>query len=313
MKHGRVNRALLIFSLIVTAISFPAAIFLWFRSGDKAISVTLFLLGLSLGLCMTAYACVPISRKQPARRVVLVTGGLSIMAFSVLSRANLDLEGFFMLLMMGTMGAAVGHTLVTVIVGPVFFGRFLCGWGCWRGMILELLPVRKNPGRRKGWLEQLPFLGLALSIAAAIVSVFLLGHHPGGAPGSMHAGSLRAILIAYGVYYLAAIGLAFAFNDQRAFCKYLCPSGMVLGLTSRLSLLKMSSDARLCNSCGACSKVCPMDIDVTHFAVLGQRVRSGQCILCQQCAHACPTNALRLTAALDTAARTPFLRHPKVR
>jgi len=311
MQRSRTNRALLIFSIVVAAVTFSSASLLWLRAGEKAFAVTLFLLGLSLGPSMSTYALVAKRRKQAARRLVLLTGGLSIMAFSLLSRANVDLEGFFMLLFLGTAGAAIGHTLVTVIIGPVFLGRFLCGWGCWRAMILERLPIRKSSGRRRGWLDLLPFLGLALCIGAAVLSVFLLGHHPGGAPGAMHAASLRAILIGYAMYYVASIGLAFAFKDQRAFCKYLCPSGVILGLTSRLSVLKMSSDLRLCNGCGACSRACPMDIDVAHFAVLGQRVRSGQCILCQQCAHSCPTDALHLTAALDIAGRTPFVSYPK--
>src|SRR3974390_3094625 len=116
---------------------------------------------------MGAYAIVPTARKQMARRMVLLTGGLSIMAFSLLGKANLDLEGFFMLLFLGTAGAAIGHTLITVIIGPVFIGRFLCGWGCWRAMILELLPVRQTPGRRGGIWSILPFFGLVLSIGSA--------------------------------------------------------------------------------------------------------------------------------------------------
>lgn len=274
---------------------------------ERAFATSLFLLGLSLGPCLAVYAAAPNARKQAARGLVLFTGGLSIMAFSLLRAANLDLEGFFMLLFLGTAGAAIGHTLVTVIVGPLFFGRFLCGWGCWRAMILEQLPIGRTPGRRKGGWNLLPFLGLALSIGAAAASVFVLGHHPGGAAGAMHAGSLRAIATGFGIYYVASIGLAFALRDQRAFCKYLCPSSVILGLTSRLSILKMTADGGRCNSCGACSQVCPMDIDVARFAVLGQRVRSGQCILCQRCAHACPTEALRLAGGFDAAGATPFI------
>ena len=307
MRPTKTNRPLLIFSVVIAIATFPLADFLWTRLGERAFAITVFLLGLSLGPCLSAYALLPTSRKQLARRVVLFTGGVSILAFSVLGAANLDLEGFFMLLFLGTAGAAIGHTLITVIVGPVFFGRSLCGWGCWRAMILELLPIPHTPRRRKGAWNYLPFFGLALSIAAAALSVFVLRHHPGGTPGAMHSGSVRAILIGFAVYYAASIGLAFALRDQRAFCKYLCPSGAILGLTSRTSIFKMTTTGTLCNACGACSNVCPMDIDVAHFAVSGQRVLSGQCILCQRCAHACPTDALRLAAGFDFAGKTPFI------
>jgi Fe-S-cluster-containing hydrogenase component 2 len=38
-----------------------------------------------------------------------------------------------------------------------------------------------------------------------------------------------------------------------------------------------------------------MDIDVARFAELGRRVASGECILCQRCAHVCPAGVLGLT------------------
>jgi ferredoxin-type protein NapH len=309
VKLSSTNRPLLIFSILVAITIFPFADFLWGRVGEKAFAISLFLLGLSLGPCLTYYATVPSAGKQLARRLVLFTGGLSIIAFSLLAKASVDLEGFFMLLFLGTAGAAIGHTLVTVIVGPVFFGRFLCGWGCWRAMILELLPIRHTPGRRAGIWNILPFFGLALNIGGAAILVFLFDDHPGGTLRAMHAGSLRAIAASIAIYYAASIGLAFALRDQRAFCKYLCPSGAILGLTSRFSILKMTADAQLCNACGACSKACPMDIDVSRFAALDQRVPSGQCILCQTCARVCPTGALRLAAGFDVAGRTPFAQY----
>lgn len=168
--------------------------------------------------------------------------------------------------------------------------------------------MRRSPGRLEGRWSLLPFFGLAASVSGAALSVFLFGHHAGGTPGALHVGSVQAILIGFALYYVASIVLAFALRDQRAFCKYLCPSSVVLALTSRLSLLKMAANGPLCNDCGACSRVCPMDIDVAHFAARACRTASGQCILCQRCAHVCPTGALRLTAGFDIARRTPFVR-----
>jgi Polyferredoxin len=247
--------------------------------------------------CLAVYAFARRKRKQAVRKLVLLTGGLSILAFSVPGVVNLDLEGFFMLLLLGSGGVAVGHTLITVIAGPMLFGRVLCGWGCWRSMVLELLPIGHSPGRRSGLWTILPYAGLAASIAAAALSVFALGQHPGGAPGKMHSASLTAIAVMIGVYYAASIGLAFALKDKRAFCKYLCPSSAILRLTSRFALLRMTPQKALCDGCGACSRVCPMDIDVARFAAEGRRIASGECILCQRCAHACPTDALRLAGA----------------
>jgi polyferredoxin len=174
-------------------------------------------------------------------------------------------------------------------------------------MILELLPINRSAGRRRGAWTFLVFAGLAATMGVAALSVYVLAHRAGGASGAPQAASAELIAVGFGVYYAASMGLAFALKDQRAFCKYLCPNAAILQLTSRFSLLRMSANGHLCNACGACSQVCPMDIDVAKSAALGCPVASGDCILCQRCAHACPTGALGLTVGLGMARRTPFI------
>jgi polyferredoxin len=308
MQYAKPSKVLLVVAILFSVSAAGWAVCLLFRLGQTPLDAPMFLLGLSLGPCLAAYALVPIKQKQWARRLVLFTGGLSILAFSLLASANLDLEGFFLLLFEGTMGATVGHTLATLVVGPLFFGRVLCGWGCWRAMVLELLPVGRGKGHRAGLWRFLPFAGLGMVLSAAALGFFVFGHRAGGAPRSPGAADTKSLLIGFGVYYTASIGLAFAMNDQRAFCKYLCPSAVILRLTSRLSLLKMATNRHVCNGCGACSRVCPMDIDVRAFAVSGRRVLSGECIMCQRCAQACPTGAVAPDFHFDVAGRTPFIR-----
>ncbi len=306
MHSAKPSKALLAVASVFTAVAVGGAVCLLLRLGQTPIEVTVLLSGLSLGPCLGAYALVPAAQKQKARRLVLFTGGLSILAFSLLASVNLDLEGFILLLLEGAIGAAIGHTLVTLVVGPLFIGRVLCGWGCWRAMVLELLPIGRSPGRRGGAWRFLPLAGMGAVLGAALC-FFALGHRAGGVPGSPAATGTRALLIGFGVYYAASIGLAFALNDQRAFCKYLCPSAVVLRLTSRVSLLKMATNRDVCNDCGACSRVCPMDIDVSAFPVSGRRVLSGECILCQRCAQACPTGAVAPSFRFDFGGATPFL------
>ena len=299
MNSTRPNWVLLAVSIVITCITWPLAVMLWLTHGETAFAVSVFFLGLSLGPCLAGYALVRRSSKQKLRRMVLFSGGFSIIAFSWFGVMNLDLEGFFMLLMSGTMGAAIGHTLITVIVGPMLFGRFLCGWGCWRAMILELLPVGHGSGRRQGRWGLLPVFGLGASIAGAALSFFVFGHHPGGTPQSMRGESAIPIAVGFAIYYIASVGMAFALRDQRAFCKYLCPNSVILRQSSRLSLIKMSGKLELCDNCGACSQVCPMEIAVARLVQADRRVASGECILCQRCAHACPKGALHLTFGLE--------------
>jgi len=276
----------------VAVVAWSLAAWLWL-SGNRAFAVSLLLGGFSLGPCLTGYATAPRALKQQQRRVVLFTGGLSILAPSLLAATSLDLEGFFALLLAGVGGAAIGHTVVTVIAGPLVFGRALCGWGCWRAMVLELLPVGRGRGRRRGPWVALPYVGLATSAGSAALGYYVLGHRPGAATSA--ESGLASVLVACGVYYAASVGLALALDDQRAFCKYLCPSSAILRWTSRTALLRIAALAGACDGCGACARACPMDIEIAALAGAGRRIGSGECVLCQRCVHACPRGALRLT------------------
>lgn len=292
MREAKPNRTLLSLSALITCAASGMLLVVHPALNSLSVRIAIFGLGISLGPCLAAYASAPTSRKQRMRRLVLLTGGLTMMAFSLTASANLDLEGFFLLLFEGTAGAAIGHTLVTLLIGPLCFGRVLCGWGCWRAMVLEMLPLGRGKGRRRGLWSLLPFLSLAVCVAASAVAFYIYGHHAGGAPNSLHRAGLPALLVGFGIYYSAAIAVAIALKDQRAFCKYLCPNLPILRLTSRLSLLKIAPRPGLCNQCGACTKACPMDIDVRSFAISGRRIGTGECILCQRCTEVCPTGAL---------------------
>jgi ferredoxin-type protein NapH len=279
----------------VAFVALAASLVVWRATHQRGLALSIFGLGLSLGPCLAAYRLAEPVHKQAWRRGVMAAGGLAILAFSLLDAVSLDLEGFFALLFLGTMGVAVGHTLVTTIAGPLVFGRLLCGWGCWRAMVLESLPVGAGTGRRRdGNWGRLPLVGLALSTAAGALSAFAMHARRGSVPGRPGGESLVPIVIGVGVYYTLSIALAFALDDRRAFCKYLCPSGQLLRWTSRRSLVAIRAVPGRCTDCGACAGVCPMDIVVDQFARDGGRIGRGECILCQACVHACPSGALRM-------------------
>jgi ferredoxin-type protein NapH len=280
----RVSRAVLVYSAIALLVFWPLAAVVLFRGNALGLALALFGSGLQ-GLCLAGYAFARTDRKQWWRWLVMATGGLGILMFSLVDAVNLDLDGFFELLLLGTAGAAIGHTMVTTIVGPLIFGRILCGWGCWRAMVLERLPVGKGSGRRKGAWVWTPVAGVAISFAVA--ALFAL------APGHTRGNSVWSIAAGVAVYYTAAIALALALHDQRAFCKYLCPTGFILRWTSRRALLHVSARAEACTECEECTNVCPMDIPVAARVRMGTSIGKGDCILCQRCVESCPTGALK--------------------
>jgi ferredoxin len=55
----------------------------------------------------------------------------------------------------------------------------------------------------------------------------------------------------------------------------------------------------LCNECGVCVRVCPMDIDIPAYTRRGLRVLSTECILCFECVDVCNQGALDSTFKWD--------------
>ncbi len=289
----RVSRPLLVVSAIAVLAFWPLGAMMLLQGSAPGLTIALVASGLQ-GPFLAGFALARPGRKQWWRWLVLAAGGSGILVFMLVDAVDLDLHGFFELLIAGTAGAAIGHTMATTIVGPLVFGRVLCGWGCWRAMVLERLPVGTGMGRRRGIWSWTPFLGVGLSLAAGAMLTLVLEVEPGGRPGNLRGDSAWPVAAGVAVYYAAAITLALALRDQRAFCKYLCPTGFILRWTSRRALLHVSARADACTDCGACTKVCPMDIPVAARAKLGTRIGRGDCILCQRCVQSCATGALRM-------------------
>ncbi len=253
-------------------------------------------IGTSLGLGLGLYGTLPKKKKPIGRRLTLFLIGLFLLGFSIfMGHENSQLEGFFFGLLLGVVQMGVFHYLIAKIFGPLLFGRLWCGWACWTVMVLDLLPFKRPAGRlpgRWGWLRYLHF-GLSLALVLVIVLVF--GHRDGAAGTT----AVTWFIVGNLTYYAIGILLAYALKDNRAFCKYVCPVSVPLKLTSRFSLIKIGQGAGQCNDCGACVKMCPMDVRVSDYILNGQRVLSTECSLCQTCITVCAKDALKLSFGFD--------------
>ena len=93
------------------------------------------------------------------------------------------------------------------------------------------------------------------------------------------------------LYYAIGIILAFAFQDNRAFCKYICPITVFLKPVSYFSILRIKVNKNQCVDCGKCKKVCPMNVDITDSS--RKRINGTECIVCMKCVSECPKKAIK--------------------
>jgi polyferredoxin len=149
-------------------------------------------------------------------------------------------------------------------------------------MVLDFLPFKapKQPRRPLGWIRYITF-----AASLIFVAVLLLAH-----VGNIERIMFWAFILGNILYYATGIILAFAFQDNRAFCKYICPITVFLKPMSYFSLIRLKCDKEKCISCGKCKRVCPMNVDVTDNS--RKRENGTECILCMECVRNCPKGAL---------------------
>lgn len=218
-----------------------------------------------------------------ARRIAqFLVGTYMLVYLGLLCNENMQIEGFWYYLFTGVFEAATIHYAVAKIFGPLVFGRGWCGYACWTAMILDLLPYKipQTPRKRWGWIRYVTF-----ALSFVFVSALFLAR-----VNNMERMMFWAFLIGNFLYYIVGIILAFAWKDNRAFCKYICPITVFLKPMSYFSLMRVKCDESKCISCGKCKKVCPMNVDVTDNS--RKRENGTECILCFECAKACPRGAL---------------------
>lgn len=238
-----------------------------------------------IGTCLAIGVSLYSRKFKYARNLIQIFIGMYMLVYlGLISGENMQIEGFWYYLFLGVFEAAVIHYAVAKIFGPLFFGRGWCGYACWTAMVLDLLPykVPKEPRRSLGFIRYILFACSLLFVAALFIWQ---------APG-LERIMLWSFIIGNALYYAVGIALAFAFKDNRAFCKYICPITVFLKPASYFAFLRVKVDADKCVSCGKCEDICPMNVQVTENS--RKRVNGTECILCFECVQQCPKGALKL-------------------
>ncbi len=275
MKNWKAYVSPLILFMVFEAV----AVTLWLTKGNLFYLFNFTYIGFSISLSVFLFI-----RKSPhARRVAQLMVGLYMLVYlGLIRRENMQIEGFWYYLFTGVFEAATIHYAVAKIFGPLLFGRGWCGYACWTAMVLDFLPfkVPAQPRKKIGWIRYVTF-----AVSLVFVSALFLAK-----VGHIEEIMFWAFIIGNVLYYAVGIALAYAFKDNRAFCKYICPITVFLKPMSYFSLMRIQCDHTKCVSCGKCKKVCPMNVDMTDNA--RSRKNGTECILCMECVKNCPKKAL---------------------
>lgn len=193
-----------------------------------------------------------------------------------------------------------------MLVGSIV-GRASCAWLCPFGWFQELLNKIPSP-KFNGPVFFKYFKYLILIVFVFLLPAFWLDEFDYGSPtfckyicpaGTLEGGlpiawlqpqirsqlgwlftwktSLLALLLVLSVFF------------RRPFCRWLCPLGAFYAPFNRISLYKLEIDKDACIECGACSKKCPVSLDVPR------QLDNAECLRCLECQKICPVNVISIT------------------
>jgi ferredoxin-type protein NapH len=176
----------------------------------------------------------------------------------------------------------------------LFLGRFYCGWLCPLGAVQELIhPETKIriPAAPDAVLKYLKYI--------ILLSFLYLSWRTGENLWSRY--EPLGVLVhfngsAFAVFILI-VTLSVSVLIERPFCRYICPLGAILALTSRLAIFRMRADAGVCMVCGKCSGGdCAMNAIEADNAITDlPKINSTECIYCLRCQKLCQRSALHVS------------------
>lgn len=193
-----------------------------------------------------------------------------------------------------------------MILFGVLLGRVICGFLCpfgWFQELLHKIPTKKFSTKKLHCLTYLKYIILLLLVIVlpmTVVNEVGIGDSwfcKWLCPAGVLEGAIPLAIVNSGIR--AALGSLFTWKScilisivvlsvflYRPFCKWLCPLGTFYALFNKVSFYRFNIDQNKCTSCGACAKVCKMDVDVYKTP------NHTECIRCGDCLRACPCGAI---------------------
>jgi polyferredoxin len=204
--------------------------------------------------------------------------------------------------------------LISFLAMSFLFRKAFCSWLCPVGTISEYLwRLGQKLFRRNFTLPRSLDLGLrglkylllgffvwaVTSMAADELSALMNSPYGVIADVKMlnffrHMGEAGAITL--GVLVVASLLV------QNFWCRYLCPYGALLGITSLFSPARIRRNPETCIDCAKCAQACPSALPVDKLVT----IRSAECTGCLECVAVCPArDALSLSLSLSSSLPLP--------
>ena len=201
---------------------------------------------------------------------------------------------------------------------PLFiFGKLFCGFVCPMGFAQDVLhSIRQRTGVQGISMTEKLYERLAVIKWTAVLLFLGMGFAgldfcnicPAVTLSPAFSGFKTTIYISGFVMLFVLVG---SFFKVRFFCN-ICPLGLLMGLFSRVSLVRLKKDCTACTECGACYNACPMGIKTIYTERDKANVTDINCLMCGECIRSCPEdNALKITLAglpLYASSREKFIK-----
>ena len=206
--------------------------------------------------------------------------------------------------------------LLTVVL-TIILGRFFCGWICpfgalhqftgWLGNSRRSLKERiaSNRYRKAAYIKYLILIAFLVAAAVPLTEETILFTGLLDPIPFIHR-SFNIIVLAVadrftniisveprlydGAFLIGILFLAALFMNlfiPRFYCRFICPTGALLGIIGKYSIWRIGRSAEGCSNCLQCEKACE------GACTPSKEIRINECVLCLNCYHHCKDVSMR--------------------
>ncbi len=186
--------------------------------------------------------------------------------------------------------------LIIPLVLCLLLGRVFCSYICPASLVFFMVSRVRRLFLKVLWFPDIQLnRGVAWGVLfGGLCMAFWFGHGiwtlilPYFGMGQVIFQGIATGVISLSLLSVFLFALVDLFLGQQFTCRYLCPTGRLLGWIGSRSLVSIKRDEKNCvQSCVTCEMVCP-------FKVSPKKDETKDCSLCGECVAVCPTGCLSI-------------------